>query len=384
MQQESPTAAGAADPFVSDPDALRDWLLLDQLPGLGPVRRRQWLEDFHTPAGIRAAIEDGALSLPARGRQWLEQATPRHLASSLAWLDAAAHHHLIGWDSPAYPGLLREIPDPPVLLYVAGDPAVLQQPQLAIVGSRKPSAGGRDNAREFARALGRIGLTIASGLALGIDAAAHAGALDVASPTVAVLGNGLDRVYPARHRELAGTICEHGALISEFPPGTPPLAAHFPQRNRIISGLSLGVLVVEAAMRSGSLITARLAAEQGREVFAIPGSIHNPLTRGCHRLLRDGAHLVECLDDITIELGALAALFETPAASPAPAVPLGPDLQALLEHMGFDPVDIDTLVERSGLTAEQVSSMLLLLELQGKLAALGGGHFQRRHDTIPT
>jgi DNA processing protein len=268
---------------------------------------------------------------------------------------------------------------------VVGDPTVLQQPQLAIVGSRKPTAGGRDNARDFARAVCKLGLTVTSGLALGIDANAHSGALDMACPTVAVLGNGMDRIYPARHRNLADNIRQHGALLSEFPPGTPPLAAHFPQRNRIISGLSLGVLVIEAALRSGSLITARLGAEQGREVFAIPGSIHNPLARGCHYLLRDGAHLVECPGDITAELGALAAVQPGPAPVIAAETPPPVDaLHTLLEHMGFDPVDIDTLIERSGLTAEQVSSMLLLLELQGKLAALGGGHFQRRHDTIPT
>lgn len=368
----------------NDHRRLRGWLLLEQAPGLGAARRRRWLEQYHDSEAILAAIETGDIELTPRTRQWFGSAEPTHLASCLAWRDASDRHHLLDWASPDYPALLREIPDPPLLLYVDGELDVLQRPQLAIVGSRKPTAGGRDTARQFARALAQAGLVITSGLALGIDAAAHDGALDAAGHTVAVLGNGPDRVYPRRNARLAAAIREHGAILSEFPPGTPPLANHFPRRNRIISGLSLGVLVVEAALRSGSLITARLAAEQGREVFAIPGSIHNPLARGCHRLLRDGARLVECLDDIGSELGALFELYRDEPVAAAPGTTVDGEQDRLLRQMGFDPVSIDTLVERSGLTAERVSSILLLLELQGKLAALGGGTFQRRHDTIPT
>jgi DNA processing protein len=296
-----------------------------------------------------------------------------------SWL-AAPGNHLLRLDDPRYPDLLRQIPDPPPVLYVRGDPAALGNLQLAIVGSRNPTRGGLENARAFAAHLAGAGLTITSGLALGIDAAAHEGALAAGGTTIAVTGTGLDRVYPARHRELAHRIAGQGALVSEFPPGTPPRPAHFPQRNRIISGLSLGTLVVEAARRSGSLVTARHALEQGREVFAIPGSIHNPLARGCHALIRQGAKLVETADDILEELGALAVAVTADATAPdapAGAGELDPEYRRLLDALGHDPLPIDELVARSGLTAESVSSMLLILELQGYVAPEAGGRYAR-------
>jgi DNA processing protein len=283
----------------------------------------------------------------------------------------------VTWADPDYPPLLRQIPDPPLALYVIGDRAAPGRPQLAIVGSRNPTPAGRENARAFARHLAGAGLAITSGLALGIDGAAHRGALEAGGgTTLAVVATGLDRVYPARHRELAHEIARAGALVSEFPLGVPPLPENFPIRNRVISGMALGVLVVEAAPGSGSLITARLATDQGREVFAIPGSIHSPLSRGCHALIRQGAKLVETANDILEELGVLAQAAADSAVAPLPADLPAPMAQ-LLGHLGHDPANVDQLVERSGLTTEAVSSMLLQLELQGLVEAGAGGTFQR-------
>lgn len=299
----------------------------------------------------------------------------------LLWL-ASPDRYVLKLDDPRYPTLLKEIPDPPPLLFVQGDINCLQDWQLAIVGSRNPSASGRDSAFEFARYLASGGLHICSGLADGIDAAAHKGALAGGGKTIAVVGTGLDRVYPAKNRELAHQIAGQGAIVSEFPLGTPPLAENFPRRNRIISGLSLGTLVVEAALRSGSLITARMAMEQGREVFAMPGSIHNPLARGCHQLIREGVKLVETAEHILEELGAMAEfaqITELPTDSQQSSRPVNDDAeyQQLFEHLGFDPIHIDELISRSGLTADAVSSMLLLLELQGRVSALPGGKYTR-------
>jgi len=298
-----------------------------------------------------------------------------------------AGHNIIERDAQDFPALLRQIPDCPQRLYVIGNPDALHLPTLAIVGSRNPTSGGQRNAYEFARHLGRAGFCIASGLALGIDAAAHEGALAGGAMTVAFLAHGIDTIYPARNAELARRIAAQGALCTEFPMGTPPRRENFPLRNRLISGLSLGTLVVEAAQRSGSLITARLAAEQGREIFAIPGSIHNPLSRGCHRLIREGAKLVESAADIVSELGPLTEhLAQAPLeTSPAPAASAShdsdndADYANLLRAIGFDPLTADELAGHSGLTIEQVSSMLLILELEGKIEAHSGGRYSRLH-----
>ncbi len=289
------------------------------------------------------------------------------------------NHHLIRLGDDMYPELLARIAGPPAQLYVNGDPEIMHLPALAIVGSRNPTTGGAQTAFEFARHLGATGFCIVSGLAQGIDAAAHSGALAAGAPTVAFLGHGIDRVYPAANRDLARDIARRGALVSEFPLGTAPGRALFPQRNRLISGLCLGTLVVEAARRSGSLITARLAAEEGREVFAIPGSIHNPLSRGCHQLIRQGAKLVEAADDILSELAPLAGhmlqtVDQSTGSDPSP-VEVDEEYVKLLEAIGHDPVNADELVARSGLTIEQVSSMLLILELEGKIEKLSGGRY---------
>jgi DNA processing protein len=269
--------------------------------------------------------------------------------------------------------------DPPLLLYVQGDLTMLSRPALAIVGSRNPTPQGRDNARNFAKALGELGYVIVSGLARGIDGAAHQGALEASSGTVAVVGTGLDQVYPPSHQELAQRIAHNGALVSEFAPGTPGLPEHFPLRNRIIAGLTQGTLVVEAALQSGSLITARLALEGGREVFAIPGSIHSPQSKGCHRLIKQGAKLVESAADIVEELGGA----RRGAASPATELEAAPDnadprFAALLQALGHDPVTLDALMARTGCSASELSALLLELELRGEVARLPGGLYQRR------
>ena len=303
---------------------------------------------------------------------------PEPAVDESEWLQQE-NHHRIGLGDEAYPELLAGIPGPPERLYVVGDPEILHLPALAIVGSRNPTSGGAQNAFEFARHLGRTGFCIVSGLAQGIDAAAHRGALAAKAPTVAFLGHGIDRVYPAVNHDLAREIARHGALVSEFPLGTAPNRTLFPQRNRLISGLSLGTLVVEAARRSGSLITARLASEQGREVFAIPGSIHNPLTRGCHQLIRQGAKLVEAADDIVAELAPLAGhmlqMIDTAVSPHEAGAEVDEEYVKLLEALGHDPVSADEIVERSGLTIDQVSSMLLILELEGKVEKLSGGRY---------
>jgi len=297
------------------------------------------------------------------------------------WLDDP-QHHIIAAESDDFPHLLRQIPDPPKRLYVVGNIDALHLPALAIVGSRNPTRGGRQNAYEFAKHLGRSGFCIVSGLAQGIDAAAHEGALDADAMTVAFLGHGIDRIYPAENRELAHRIAAGGVLCSEYPLGSPPRKEHFPRRNRLISGLSLGTLVVEAAKRSGSLISARLAAEQGREIFAIPGSIHNPMSRGCHQLIRQGAKLVESADDIVSELGPMVGHLMQNVTEDAPETTSSkhrdPDYEKLLQTLSYDPASADELAEQSGLTIDQVSSMLLILELEKKIEAQAGGRYTRR------
>lgn len=299
----------------------------------------------------------------------------------LAWLAADTNRHLVTFKDPRYPLLLREIADPPPLIFAQGDISLLTRWQLAVVGSRNPSSSGRDLAYDFSHYLSQGELVITSGLATGIDAAAHKGALAGGGKTIAVVGTGLDRVYPASHRQLAHDIADTGLIVSEFALGTSPRPENFPRRNRIISGLALGTLVVEAALKSGSLITARMAMEQGREVFAIPGSIHNPLARGCHQLIREGAKLVETANDIIEELGALAAVSISAEAvqdnSHRQTISEDADYQALFVHLGYDPIHIDALIARSGLTADVVSSMLLLLELNGEVASMPGGRYVR-------
>lgn len=375
-------------------DKHRAWLALSRVPGLG---RADAIRMAAGMGGALAVVEAPDAELRRAGLSGNQIAALRRpdeeaLANDAAWL-AGDGHALLTADEPDYPALLLRIPDPPPVLYVQGDPAALWTPQLAVVGSRNPTAGGRDNARDFCRYLARSGLTITSGLAAGVDGEAHSAALEAGGTSVAVAGTGLDRVYPARHRELAHRIAAHGALVSEFPPGTGVRREHFPSRNRIISGLSLGVLVVEAAVHSGSLITARHAVDQGREVFAIPGSIHNPLARGCHRLIRQGAKLVETAADIVEELapmarelgGQLNSLLEA-ARAPAdadnvdaedPTAGLDPEQQKVLEAIGYDPTSVDRVAERTGLTPESVSSMLLIMEMRGLVAASGGGLYSR-------
>jgi DNA processing protein len=298
--------------------------------------------------------------------------------AALAWLEQD-NHHLVGWGQRTYPEMFTQIPGPPLALFVNGDVDALHLPALAIIGSRNPTQGGRRNAHDFARHLASQGFAIVSGLAQGIDTAAHEGALDAGGKTIALLGTGIDRVYPAANRHLAHAIAENGALVSEYPLGAPPERRHFPERNRLISGLSLGTLVVEAARRSGSLITARLAAEQGREVFALPGSIHNALARGCHELIRQGAKLVETAGDILNELRPLAGhmLETTDESATKESVPAETDddyteLRKVLSH---DPTSIDELERKSGLTIDQLSSMLLILELHGEVESLSGGRY---------
>lgn len=365
--------------------ALALWLRFLRVPGIGARRRLELLNHFGSLEALFESARGQLARLLADAPQALAalRAEPdeKQLATDLAWFNEP-RRQLLTWFDEDYPRLLREIPDPPVALFVIGERAVLSLPQLAVVGSRNATAAGRENARAFAHELAQAGLVITSGMALGVDAAAHRGALESGAATIAVMGTGLDRVYPARHRELAHAIAQQGALLSEFPLGTAPRPENFPIRNRIVSGLALGVLVVEAAERSGALITARLGSEQGREVFAIPGSIHSPLSRGCHRLIRQGAKLVETARDVLEELGPLASVV-TPAgerpsvlASPAPDA-LPEPAQQLLACLGYDAMTVDALVERSGLTADTVSSMLLVLELHGFVASGPGGNYQR-------
>jgi len=289
------------------------------------------------------------------------------------WLDDDAHH-LIAWDDTDYPRALLDIGHAPPVLFFIGRRELLNRPAFAVVGSRHATPQGRMNAREFARALGEAGLTIVSGLALGIDAAAHEGALATDASTLAIIGTGADRVYPARNRDLARRIAERGGIMTEFVPGTPPRKENFPRRNRLISGLARGVLVVEATLSSGSLITARWAGEQGREVFAIPGSIHSPFAKGCHKLIREGAKLVETARDVLEELGLVAVVGVANSAASRDGSH-GDD--SLLDAIGYDPVTIDLLVERTGEPADAIAAALVRLELDDRIAALPGGFWQR-------
>jgi DNA processing protein len=352
---------------------LRAWLALALTPGLGPAAFRDLLAQFGGPEAICAASPGALKQVVAAETVQAIQSGPQdgRVETALRWLEDPANHVVTLADA-TYPHLLLQTADPPPLLYVKGDLALLNRPALAIIGSRSASRQGTANAEAFARELSDSGFTIVSGLALGIDAAAHRGGLAGKEASIAVVGTGLDIVYPARNRDLAHQLSAGGALVSEYALATPPMAMNFPRRNRLLSGLSSGCLVVEAALQSGSLITAGYALEQGREVFAIPGSIHSTLSKGCHRLIKQGAKLVESAADILEELGAIPR-----AAQPVDPVPVSAEHQPLLDALGFDPVDLDTLCERGGLTAETASAMLLTLELDGLVNRLPGGKFQR-------
>jgi len=356
--------------MVEPAEDARYWIGLSLIPGVGGETFRRLLSSFGTPrhiyatpvASLKQVVSVEIANLIADGP------SDEQLTHSLDWLNQPGSQ-LVTLADTSYPTSLLEIPDPPPLLYVKGDAARLSHPSIGIVGSRNATPQGLKNAEAFAQALSEAGWCITSGLALGIDGAAHRGALSGKGSTIAVVGTGLEIVYPARHRELAHTIVEKGAIVSEFPLREPSRSGNFPRRNRIISGLSSGVLVVEANLESGSLITARLAAEQGREVFAMPGSIHSPLSKGCHRLIKQGAKLVDCIQDILEELGG------TPASSKIPESPASD--HPLLGKMGFEVMATDTLIQLSGLTSNQVSAMLLTLELEGRIASLPGGRYQR-------
>lgn len=350
-------------------EQLRQLLALLRISGTGPVKLSEILDkhadlkDIFDPAG-RCLIMPG-------NADW------DRVDKDLLWLQSP-NCHMITKKDPSYPALLKEIHGMPPVLFIRGDVKILSRPQIAIVGSRNPTAMGCETAFQFAQHFSKQGFTVTSGLALGIDGAAHKGALQGIGSTIAVLGNGLDRIYPASNHKLASEIAEQGALVSEFPIGVPPIASHFPRRNRIISGLSAGILVVEAALNSGSLITAKFALEQGREVFAIPGSIHSPLAKGCHALIREGAKLVETANDVVEELGALMKYVIRPKkaeqdnSSRLPA--LEKPYEGLLTEVGYDCTPIDVVVTRTGLTAQVVSSMLLELELKGYVISIPGGY----------
>lgn len=362
-----------------DSDEKRHWLALSQLN----ISGNRLLEFLQKHSSISALFSQSEADLQKFGfRQGLKAKLKKidwdKAEQDLTWFDSD-NKHLVTISCPEYPLLLKQTTSAPKLLFVYGDKKLLNKHQLAIVGSRNPSPQGKSNASEFSKVLAQAGAVITSGMALGVDGIAHQAALEVNLPTIAVAGTGLDRVYPARHKALAEQIIEKGALVSEFALGTGVRPTNFPARNRIISGMSLGTLVVEAAVKSGSLITARTATEQGREVFAIPGSIHNPLARGCHSLIKQGAKLVETAEEIVEELGVLA---QWQAASLAEEsidnFVLDKDYQALLAHIDYDTTHIDQIINRSGLEIAVVSHMLLLLELNNHIATAPGGYVRQK------
>ncbi|MBW7471782.1 DNA-processing protein DprA [Marinobacter sp. M216] len=377
------------------PDDTARWLALANLPGLGLRRRRKLASAYPrltdllwlNPATLRAC------GLPAETREairaWQQGDSDHPVVAGVRQIQRDCERlaiTIITCENPGFPEALRHIHDAPLVLYARGDTTLLDRDQIGIIGSRHASRAGLDHARKFAAELSARHLLVTSGLALGVDGAAHAGALDSDFPTLAVIGSGLDRIYPSQHRRLGQRVIERGLMVSEYPPGTPARAAHFPQRNRIISGLSRGVLVVEAGLKSGSLITARLALEQGREVFAIPGSVHSPVSRGCHHLIKQGARLVETVDDVLEELGTWWSFSEPvcPGASSGSEPDVRRPELAGLEHreiavyeaLGYDPQSTDALSSVTGLPADQLMQALLLLELQG-LAGSAPGGFQR-------
>lgn len=357
-------------PARDDP-ALPAWIHLALTPGVPRSAQRDWLRAFGSAEAVVGAsvAQLAAVAGPAPARALKDADPAKPAAETQAWLREAGNV-LLALDDEAYPPALLRTEDPPTLLFVTGDPAVLRRPCLAIVGSRQATKQGLEDARAFASAFSKAGHAIASGLALGIDGAAHRGGLEGDGGTIAVVGTGLDRVYPKDHHTLAREISGRGALVSEFALGTPPLAENFPRRNRIISGLARGVLVVEAALRSGSLTTARLALEQGRDVFAIPGSIHSPLSKGCHRLIKEGAKLVESAEDILSEWEGRPAIDQF---DPPPAEESG----TLHTALGHSPATIDALVARTGRNAGDLAAELTQLELEGRVERLAGGLYRR-------
>jgi DNA processing protein len=371
-------------------EELESWIKLWRVSGVGAKYFQRLLESFDSPKDV---FNSPSTSLKHAGISQnladaiLDDKDSDSATADLEWLNTADNHYIITIHCPEYPALLKQIDSPPPILYVHGNLSIINDPQLAIVGSRNPTQSGMTSAYDFAKYLGQTGLCITSGLALGIDGSAHQGALDANAPTIAVIATGIDRVYPAKHRDLAHKIVEKGAIISEFPIGTQPRSGNFPRRNRIISGLAHGTLVVEAALKSGSLITARLASEQGREVFAIPGSIHNPLAKGCHQLIRQGAKLVENAQDILEEMSAVIDLsqidqtdiptIDKTKINSTNTISEDPEHQLLLEKMGYDPVPIDQLVVSTGFKPESIAAMLLILELQNQVSSNGGGTYTR-------
>jgi DNA processing protein len=361
-----------------DRDELAAWLHLIEAPGVGRETARKLLAAFGSPQAVLAATTAARRQVvgprAAEALESLPSEVQALITTTQAWLAETGQglRRVLTLGDADYPSALFQTADPPVLLYAQGRLDLLRCPTLAVVGSRNPTPGGVETAKAFATSLSQAGVTIVSGLASGIDAAAHEGGLQGEGSTLAVVGTGLDRVYPRENRELAHRIAHNGLLLSEYPLGTPPLAAHFPQRNRIIAGLSQGTLVVEAALQSGSLITARMALEAGRDVFAIPGSIHSPQSRGCHALIKQGAKLVDAAQDILDEmhLGPAVELSASPHANEK-------DPDGLLSALGFDPVTIDALVARTGWSAAELNVRLLDLELAGKVARLPGQLFQR-------
>lgn len=362
-------------------DELAAWLRLALTPGVGNLSARRLLAAFGLPQAVFAqgtvALQQVVGEAQATALQQPPEGFETQLDLTVQWLQAAgapAPRWILTLADTEYPHGLLQTEDPPVLLYLTGQRQPLDK-AIAVVGSRNPTPQGSANARAFSRAFAEAGLTVVSGLALGVDGAAHEGALEGAPAdqlaTIAVVGTGLDRVYPKRHLELAHRIVQRGLMVSEYPLGTPPLAENFPRRNRIIAALSEGTLVVEAALQSGSLITARMASEQGKDVFAIPGSIHSPQARGCHALIKQGAKLVEAAQDVLEELRLVPP--QERAQAPAGSAPRG----SLLDALGFDPVGLDALIARTGIPASQLQAQLLELELAGHVARLPGGLFQR-------
>lgn len=353
------------------------WLKLLSISGLGNRTVTKLLQHFGRPSEILCAdtAQLATLVTSPIAQALKAKSTPEQellLASTASWLEAD-DAHIIYLGHPAYPELLLEIPDPPLMLYVKGKIEYLKREMIAVVGSRNASVQGKEHAQSFAKSLSESRWCISSGLAAGIDAAAHTGGLQGTGGTVAVIGTGIDKVYPARHRDLAHRIVEHGCIVSEYHIGTPAVASNFPRRNRIISGLAKGVLVVEAADKSGSLITARVAAEQGREVFAIPGSIHSPLARGCHLLIKQGAKLVECASDILEEL-----TYSLPVQEPK--IETRPKMSDdLLAQMGYDPISFEILLERCAMDSANLSARIFDLELEGMIEMLPGGKLRRLH-----